>query len=36
MRIVGFGLGLAVLVLAWSVYRLPQADLLLSGMMFCQ
>lgn len=36
MRIIGCGLGLVVLGLAWSVYRLPQADLLLSGMVFCQ
>lgn len=30
------GLGLAVLALAWSVYRQPQADLLLAGLVFCQ
>jgi hypothetical protein len=36
MRTIWFGLGLAVLGLAWSIYRLPQADLLLSGLVFCQ
>lgn len=36
MRIAGLALGLAVLAAAWSVYRLPAADLMLAGLVFCQ
>ncbi len=36
MKLVGLGLGLAALAAAWSVYRLPAADLMLAGLIFCQ
>lgn len=36
MKLVGLGLVLAALAAAWPVYRLPAADLMLAGMVFCQ
>lgn len=36
MKALGLLFGLAALAAAWSVYRTPQADLLMTGLNFCQ